>query len=223
VNCSASDAAGNAAIATSFIVHVVDTTGPAVTVPANITSGPTGPLGANVTYGAATASDLVDGPVSPVTCSPASGSLFGFGTTTVTCSATDSHSNIGSNSFTVTVGNFSFLGFFQPVDNLPALNTVKNGSTVPVKFKLQGQGGVEITSTSAIFSTTTVKVSCSNFASQLETPIETLATGGTSLRYDLTAMQFIYNWKTPAQSNTCWRLDVKFTDGTTKSADFKLK
>jgi hypothetical protein len=180
-------------------------------------------LGANVTYGAATATDLVDGSVTPVTCTPASGSLFTFGTTTITCSATDLHGNTGSNSFTVTVGNLTFLGFFQPVDNLPALNTAKNGSTVPVKWKLQGQGGAEITSTSAVVSTVAVKVSCGDFSNQLEAPIETITTGGTSLRYDFTAMQFVYNWQTPRQPNTCWRLNVKFTDGVTKSADFKLK
>src|SRR5205085_441849 len=37
------------------------------------------------------------------TCSPSSGSTFPVGTTTVTCSATDSHGNTGSASFTVTV------------------------------------------------------------------------------------------------------------------------
>jgi large repetitive protein len=223
ITCNASDVAGNAATSTTFKIKVLDTTGPAVTVPANIITGPTSAFGANVSYSAATAYDLVDGAVSPVTCTPASGSLFGFGANTVTCSATDSRGNTGSNTFTVTVGNFSFLGFFQPIDNVPVVNTVRNGSTVPVKFKLQGQGGMEITSTSAVFSTMTVRVSCNNFANQLEAPVETLVSGQTSLRYDLTAMQFVYNWKTPNQANTCWRLDVNFTDGTTKSADFKLK
>ncbi len=35
--------------------------------------------------------------------SPASGSLFALGTTTVQCSATDSHNNTGTGSLTVTV------------------------------------------------------------------------------------------------------------------------
>jgi len=39
----------------------------------------------------------------PVTCSPASGSLFAIGTTTVTCSATNIFGQTGSASFTVTV------------------------------------------------------------------------------------------------------------------------
>ena len=48
----------------------------------------TGPAGATVSYATPTASDD-DGPV-PVTCDPASGSTFGLGPTTVTCTATDS-------------------------------------------------------------------------------------------------------------------------------------
>ena len=80
---------------------VPDTTPPVVTVPPNATVEATGPTGAVFTY-AASATDNIDGVV-PVTCTPASGSTFPLGTTTVTCTATDTHGNIGSASFTVTV------------------------------------------------------------------------------------------------------------------------
>ena len=163
VYCDATDAAGNPAVQTSFVVHVHDTTPPAVTVPANITTGPTGPSGAVVTYSGASAVDIVDGPITP-TCAPASGSLFGFGTNTVTCSATDAAGNIGTAQFTINVSGFTFLGFFQPVDNLPIVNTVKGGSTVPVKWKLQGAGGVEITDVAAVSSIQANNVACSAFA-----------------------------------------------------------
>ena len=56
VECSASDAAGNAA-AGSFPVHVRDTTAPALDLPAALTREATGPDGAVVTYGAS-----ADGP-----------------------------------------------------------------------------------------------------------------------------------------------------------------
>ena len=78
-----------------------DTTTPVVTVPANITTPATSPAGAVVTY-TATANDDRDGPLTP-TCTPASGSTFPVGTTTVTCTATDAAGNTGTNSFTVTV------------------------------------------------------------------------------------------------------------------------
>jgi hypothetical protein len=101
VNCSATDAHGNTSTG-SFKVKVVDTTAPALTLPADIGGiEATGPGGAAVTF-AVSATDLVDGSVTP-SCDHSSGSTFGFGTTTVKCSATDAHGNTGSKSFKVTV------------------------------------------------------------------------------------------------------------------------
>ena len=36
---------------------------------------------------------------------------------------------------------FNFTGFFQPVDNLPAINVAAAGSSIPVKFSLGGNHG----------------------------------------------------------------------------------
>jgi hypothetical protein len=100
VACTATDDAGNVGHA-SFDVVVQDTTAPVVTVPANISLEATGPSGAAAGF-TVTASDIVDGSVA-TSCSPASGSTFALGTTTVDCSATDAHGNTGSGGFTVTV------------------------------------------------------------------------------------------------------------------------
>jgi hypothetical protein len=59
----------------------------AITPGVSSTVNATGPAGAIVSFKVPTASDD-DGPV-PVSCAPASGSLFGLGPTTVTCTATD--------------------------------------------------------------------------------------------------------------------------------------
>ena len=99
VTCSVADKAGNTGSA-SFNVTVVDKTPPTLKIPADMTVQATSP-GAVVTF-SASASDLVDGSV-PVTCTPASGSTFPVGTTTVACSATDKASNSASASFKVTV------------------------------------------------------------------------------------------------------------------------
>ena len=85
----------------SFLVIVRDTTAPALRLPAGITAESTGSAGAIVSY-AATAVDLVDG-ARPVSCLPASGSLFPLGTTTVRCSTSDTRGNLASGSFAVTV------------------------------------------------------------------------------------------------------------------------
>ena len=100
VNCTATDAAGNSTPG-SFIVTVVDTGAPIVTVPAPIVAEATGPLGAVVSF-SATATDLVEGTL-PVSCTVASGSTFAVTTTTVSCTATDTAGNTDTESFTVTV------------------------------------------------------------------------------------------------------------------------
>jgi hypothetical protein len=106
-------------------VTVQDTTPPTVTAPANVSTSTDDPGGKAVTYGDATANDTVDGPLTP-TCSPLSGSNFPVGTTTVTCSATDSHGNTGSASFTVTV---SLNDTFPPVVTVPGDFSVETEST----------------------------------------------------------------------------------------------
>ncbi|MDQ1723474.1 MAG: hypothetical protein QOG52_502 [Frankiaceae bacterium] len=75
---------------------------PTVTVPANITrSVRVGRPGETVRF-AATATDPIDGALTP-TCLPPSGTLFPAGITTVTCSATNSHGLTASATFTITV------------------------------------------------------------------------------------------------------------------------
>ena len=84
-----------------FAVAIRDTTPPALTLPGTINATAASPSGAVVTY-TASASDLVDG-ARPVACTPASGSTFPIGTTSVSCSASDLHGNSASGSFAVIV------------------------------------------------------------------------------------------------------------------------
>ena len=102
VNCSAKDASNNSASA-SFTITVHDTTAPAISgVPSNQTLEATSASGAIATYTKPTATDAVSGSIN-VNCTPASGSAFALGTTTVNCSATDVAGNSASASFTITV------------------------------------------------------------------------------------------------------------------------
>ena len=43
-----------------------------------------------------------------------------------------------------TVTSYSFTGFFSPINNLPALNDVNAGSSVPIKFSLAGFRGLNL-------------------------------------------------------------------------------
>jgi hypothetical protein len=85
----------------TFTITVVDRTAPVVKVPADKNLRTTSPAGVRVRY-SASATDLVDGPV-PARCTPASGSLFPKGATTVSCRASDRHGNSATADFRVSV------------------------------------------------------------------------------------------------------------------------
>jgi hypothetical protein len=96
-------------------------------------------------------------------------------------------------------------------------NSVKGGSTVPLKFNLFA-GTVERTDLAAINSFTATKVNC--VSGSTEDSVDFVTTGNTTLRYD--GGQWIQNWKTPGGTD-CYRATAKFADGSTLSAFFKLK
>ena len=104
VNCTASDSSPDSPDTNcSFTVTVKDTEAPTCNLPANIMkNNDPGTCGAVVTY-AATASDNCGS--ATITCSPSSGSVFPVGTTTVSCTASDTSPDSPDTncSFTVTV------------------------------------------------------------------------------------------------------------------------
>ncbi len=93
VTCTAKDAAGNTATATAHITInlQVNPLIPVLSHPTNVTAEATGPSGAVVTF---TLKSTGGQGITPVTCTPPSGSQFPIGTTTVTCTAKDAAGNI---------------------------------------------------------------------------------------------------------------------------------
>ena len=141
------------------------------------------------------------------------------GSHTVTASATDNAGNSASASASYSVLAWTLKGFYQPVDMNNVFNTVKGGSTVPFKFEVFA-GSTELTDASLV-SFSANKVACAS--GSVEDAIEVTATGGTSLRYDAVAGQFVYNWKTPTGANTCYKVTMTAADGSSLTAFFRLK
>jgi hypothetical protein len=84
---------------------VNDTSAPSITCSTNINvPAPSGQCEATVSYIAPVASDNCSGVGSPI-CSPASGSTFPRGVTTITCQVSDASDNSNQCSFTVTVND----------------------------------------------------------------------------------------------------------------------
>lgn len=127
----------------------------------------------------------------------------------------------GSATGTLTISPWRFSGFYQPVDMSGVLNTVKSGATVPIKFEVF-KGTTEVTDIAQINSLSAKQISCSSSA--VVDDIELTATGGTTLRYDATGGQFIYNWQTPSgKAGTCYSVTISSKDGSSQTALFKLK
>src|SRR5204862_67510 len=100
VTSTATNSSGNTATCT-FTVTVLDNQPPQITCPANLTvNAAPGACSSSVTF---TVGATDNCPGVTMSSSPASGSSFPVGTTTVTSTATDAHGNSATCSFTVTV------------------------------------------------------------------------------------------------------------------------
>ncbi|MGH2473642.1 MAG: PxKF domain-containing protein [Candidatus Limnocylindrales bacterium] len=112
-----------------------------------------------------------------------------------------------------------FTGFFAPVDDAPFVNEAKAGSGIPVKFSLGGNRGLSIFASGYPKAT---RIAC--VAGDPVAPVEETTTSASGLTYDASSNQYKYTWKTPkSYAGSCYRLDVRFSDGTTFIANFRFK
>ncbi|MEI6714148.1 MAG: SUMF1/EgtB/PvdO family nonheme iron enzyme [Verrucomicrobiota bacterium] len=128
--------AASPTIAVASSVGSLDTAAPFITLITDRLVSATHPTGAVVTY--SDYSDLFafdNQAISPLTVSPASGSLFPVGTTRVTLSATDAFGNTNSGTFNVTVT----LG---QITRQPASTAVITGGSVQFSVEALGLGNL---------------------------------------------------------------------------------
>jgi hypothetical protein len=141
------------------------------------------------------------------------------GTKIVQCTATDTAGNSATASASYQV-NYAWSGFVQPVDNLPTLNSVKAGSTVPVKFSLGGNQGLNIFAAGYPKSQ---QISCSGSA-PVDAIEQTVTASTSSLTYDAATGQYSYTWKTEKSwAGQCRQLIVRLADNTDHVATFQFK
>ena len=222
VSYYAQDNAGNVEAVETLVVNI-DKTPPAVSFGATCPASAVLNSIAQVTV---TVSDALSG----VASQSAPNGVNALNTSTVgannfTVTAQDNAGNSGSSTCLYRIA-YDYQGsnfFASPIAAPPTVNAAKAGRTVPVKFSLIDANGVYISNINAVTGITYVAVPCSTFAINPGTPItKATSTGNSTLRYDSTANQFIYNWKTP-DSPGCYVLQVQLNDGSTYQSYFNLK
>lgn len=112
-----------------------------------------------------------------------------------------------------------FTGFFAPVDNPPVLNSMKAGSSVPMKFSVGGYRGLDII---AAGYPTVSAVTC-DAGALVGTVDEAGTAGSSSISYDASQDQYVYVWKTEKSwANSCRSFALKLKDGSTHTAVFRM-
>lgn len=211
---TATDAGGNSATATRTVV-VVDTTKPVITL--NGANPITILLHSAFVDPGASAADSCAGSF-PATASGAV-NTHAVGTYIITYNASDPSGNAADPVTRAVKVIYDFSGFFSPVGNPPTLNQVNAGRSIPVKFSLAGNQGLNVLAAGSPYSQ---QVSCgSNAPTDLQ---ETGTAGNSSLTYDASTNQYVYVWKTEGSwAGTCRVLTVALNDGTLHTASFKFK
>jgi hypothetical protein len=210
-----SDKAGNTSDPSNVVTVSIDKTAPGIDWTGGINGGDSFYFGSVPAAPTCTATDALSGPDG---CAVTGYSAL-VGTHTLTATAHDKAGNETTNTRSYTVLAWTLNGFYQPVDMGGVWNIVKGGSTVPFKFEVFAAN--ELTDVGVVQSFMQARVTCSGSA--LEDAIEVVSTGGTSLRYDSTAGQFIQNWQTPKQPGACYTVTMTTDDGSSLTANFKLK
>lgn len=148
--------------------------------------------------------------IDAMTGTVANGALINTSSTgpkTFTVSATDKAGNTSSTTVTYYVDYNTGTGFLAPVSHG---RLFKLGSTIPVKFQLKDANGNYIRSLSAV---TAIQFDGTNAT----------ATGGTALRYDSTAEQYVFNLSTAGKSEGTHTISAVLASGQTISVSIVLR
>ena len=109
-------------------------------------------------------------------------------------------------------------GFLSPIDAGGTVNSVKAGSSVPVKFSLAGDHGLSVLADSP-----TIEFGACSPSAAVDAIEQTATAGASGLTYDAEADVYTYVWKTEKSwAGKCGILTVRLIDGTTQTALFSF-
>lgn len=217
------DRAGNTATATVGGINI-DQEKPTLTTADVNVQGQTYTLG-SVPGATCKATDSVSG-VASCMVTVTGGKANGVGTFGYTATATDRAGNTSTVTGTYQVV-YRFDGFLQPINDTAhqvgaTTSIFKAGSTVPAKLQLKKADGTVVQATAAPTWSMPVKGS-STSAPVDETAYAAAADSGSTYRWDATAQQYLYNWKTDSKGGNYWRMGVTLDDGQTYYVNIGLR
>jgi hypothetical protein len=135
--------------------------------------------------------------------------------------ATDNAGNSSSRTVSYSVSD-KFSGFLPPLNSDSSVVNVGNaGRTYPIKWQLTDANGNYVTDAVPNTTIAVAKIGCMT-GLPTDTIDYTASAGGTALRYDSTANQYVYNWATPSAKSACYKMTVTTPDGLPHVALFQL-
>jgi hypothetical protein len=116
---------------------------------------------------------------------------------------------------------YNFTGFFQPVDNLPTLNSANSGQAIPLKWRITDANGNPVTNLANV----TVKVTSLACSLGTTPDLPQESAPGNSGWQDQGNGNYQFNWKTPkeyAKSCKTVKLDLGEGPGMERTALFQF-
>ena len=118
---------------------------------------------------------------------------------------------------------YTFAGFFAPVDNLPVVNSAKAAQAIPVKWRLSDFAGAGVSDPESFLGLTSYVVGCGDWTGLADDAVPEIAAGSSGLQYQGDG-NWQFNWKTPKNyANQCRIARVTLKDGTFKEFNVKFK
>jgi hypothetical protein len=151
---------------------------------------------------------------------PGANSLLPTGTASLSVEFSPSDLNYAVATKTITVevtGGLNFSGFYKPIKNMPAVNVVYAGTSIPMKFAVAGYRGSRVIASG---SPTSVEAVCPSSTPEHDARrAVTLGRNGLHVR----GYSYTYVWKTnPAWANSCRKYVLTLVDGSTHEALFRF-
>lgn len=196
------------------IVFVVDKTPPTVTCAVS----PVFLLNQSGATVSATVADALSLPAAPTVTTSADTRTVGLHTVSLTGKDRAGNATTVACPYTVV---YKWTGFLSPVNATNRISATA-GSSVPLKWQLQDAAGASITSLTSVAGVKSAALPCDG--GPAGSPTRASSAGGSGVRYDSTANQYVFSWQTdPTWSGSCRRFLVTLDDGTTHTADFQFR